>query len=218
MDLASFRPLLAVVLAAGVLSTEGVRAQDANAPDVRTAGHGEPEIIFLPEPGAPGAEWDHVVARFEVGYRCHVFTPTPRTDRSLGEAAGAVVAYVRAQGLVRPVLVGHGLGGVLALTVALQVPELPGRLVLVDSLPFSRVVAAGFSAADLRRVRCPALVLGALAGPATPGRGVYRRQYRDLPGVRFAFFRTGHFLMVDDLDGFTDALRRELLAGRHGVP
>ena len=173
--------------------------------------------------------------------------------------ADAVIAYAREQGFARPVLVGHGLGGVVALKIALKAPDLPGRLVLLDSLPcqaegegrrmpvdaaadLARYVRDGMPASgeateisqearrsnpatvwqaaaellatdlrpDLGRIRCPTLVL--VTGG---GRPVYRRQYRNLPGVRFAFFgRARHFLMVDDLDGFTNVLRRELTAPR----
>ena len=261
MRSARLRKAFAAAWLAGLLLAAGPagRAQEA-APsvaslEVQTGGHGEPELIFLPDLGGAGKAWEHVVARFEAGYRCHVVVPAGfgggragvQTGRFLDETARAVVAYVREQGLRRPVLVGQGLGGVLALEVALQDPNLPGRLVLVDSLPFPaggkrgtdedaapsgqarevadeaarsdpatlRQAAAELLATDLRaalrRVRCPTLVLGALAGPGAAPRQVYRRQYRGLPGVRFAFFGAARPpLMVDNLDGFTDALRREL--------
>ncbi len=237
---------------------------------MQTSGHGAPELIFLPDLAMPAAVWDHVVARFEVAYRCHVILPAGFGDkppawtaRFLDATADAVIAHVREEGLVRPVLVGHGLGGVLALQIALKAPDLPGRLVLVDSLPCpaegearrrpvdaaadpARYVREGMASAeqaagiateasrsnpavvwqaaaellatDLRpelgRIRCPTLVLGTLGGPGAVSPRVYRRQYRKLPGVRFAFFgKARHFLMMDDLDGFTEALRREL-AGR----
>ena len=195
----SWRWLAAALFFAGVWPAAG---QGDASLEVGTAGHGEPQLVFLSEPAAPRDAWDHVVARFEVAYRCHVFAPL--MDGDFQRQAGTVIDYVREQGLVRPVLVGHGPGGAVAIEVALQAPELPGRLVLVDCLPDP--------ADDLGKIRCPTLVLGALAGPYAVTRRVFRRQYRGLPGVRFRFFaRVGHFLMVDDLDGFTDALRRELI-------
>ena len=271
-------------------------ASPASQPiDVQVAGHGEPSLIFLPGLACPGSVWDHVVARFEVGYRCHVVTlagfggkPPVRTEHFLDDMADAVIAYVREQKLDKPVFVGHSLGGLLAMKVALKAPELPGRLVLVDSLPFlaaimgpgiddaeaARPVAdayrqtlaamtpAQFAAGqqefvgtmvtspekaaeiaaetsksdpattgqamgellltdlrpDLGKIQCPTLVLGALGQAVAQGmprevvEGVYRRQYGKLAGVRFVFFeKARHFIMVDDLDGFTDALRRELI-------
>ena len=269
-------------------------AQTTDAIDVQAAGHGEPPLIFLPGLACPGSVWDHVVARFETGYRCHVVTlagcggkPPVKTEHFLDDMADAVIAYVREQKLEKPVLVGHSLGGALAMKIALKAPDLPGRLVIVDSLPFLGAImapgiddadaakpvadayrqtltamtpeqfaagqqpylaamvtspekaaeiaaAAGKSdpattgqamgellqadlRADLDKIKCPTLVLAALAEKVALGmpreavEGIYRRQYAKLPGVRLVFFeKARHFLMVDDLDGFTDALRKEL--------
>src|SRR4029453_19051285 len=44
--------------------------------------------------------------------------------------------YLRTQGLEKPILVGHSLGGVLAMAVAADVPDPVGGVVIVDSLPF----------------------------------------------------------------------------------
>ena len=133
----------ALGLAASLGWTEDARAQAANGLDVQTAGHGEPELVFLSGPDAPGDAWDHVAARFEVACRCHVVA-SAWTDHAPDALAGEVVAYIRAQGMVRPVLIGRGHGGALALTIAARAPDLPGRLVLVDSLPAScRPTCAG---------------------------------------------------------------------------
>ena len=262
--------------------------------DVQVAGHGEPSLIFLPGLTCPGSVWDHVVARFEVAYRCHVVTlagfggkPPVKTEHFLDDMADAVIAYVREQKLDKPVLVGHSLGGLLAMKIALKAPELPGRLVIVDGLPFlaalmgpgindvaaarpaadayrqalAALTPAQFAASqqafigsmvtspeaaaeiaaetgksdpattgqamgellltdlrpDLGKIPCPTLVLGALGQAVAQGmareaaEGAYRQQYGKLAGARFVFFeKARHFIMVDDLDGFTDALREEL--------
>ena len=44
------------------------------------------------------------------------------------------------QKLEKPVLVGHSLGGTLALAIAEKAPELPGAIVSVDGLPFLAAV------------------------------------------------------------------------------
>ncbi|MBE7211635.1 MAG: alpha/beta hydrolase [Gluconacetobacter diazotrophicus] len=279
----------------GLLWATAASAQPPDAPiEVQTAGHGEPSLVFIPGLACPGSVWEHVVARFEVGYRCHVVTlagfggqPPVKTEHFLDDMADAVIAYVRAQKLEKPVLIGHSLGGELAMKIALKAPDLPGRLVIVDSLPFLGTImgpgiddaeaakpaadayrktlasmtpgqfaagqqqylatmvtspekAAEIAAVtgksdpattgqamgellqtdlrpDLGQIRCPTLVLAALADKVALGvpreavEGVYRRQYARLPGVRIVFFeKARHFVMVDDLDGFTDALRKEL--------
>ena len=47
-----------------------------------------------------------------------------------------LAAYIRDQKLDHPVIIGHSLGGVLALWLAAHDPDLPGPLIIVDSLPF----------------------------------------------------------------------------------
>jgi pimeloyl-ACP methyl ester carboxylesterase len=54
--------------------------------------------------------------------------------------ADAVLAFIRALGLGRPVLVGHSLGGAVAISVTARFPRLIRGLVLVDSAPPSGLV------------------------------------------------------------------------------
>jgi len=44
--------------------------------------------------------------------------------------------YIRKNKLEKPVIVGHSLGGFLALALAAKYPNLPGKLVIVDAYPF----------------------------------------------------------------------------------
>ena len=48
----------------------------------------------------------------------------------------ALATYVQAQGLERPAIIGHSMGGMSAIMLAQQHPELVGRVMSVDSLPF----------------------------------------------------------------------------------
>ena len=295
--------LYAVLLSAAARAQTVAPTADAPAPeraatpiDVQVAGHGEPELIFIPGLACSGSVWDHVVARFEAGYRCHVVTlagfggkPPIQSAHYLDDMADAIIAYVHEQKLVRPVIIGHSIGGVLALKIAIKEPDLPGRLVIVDSLPFPAAlqapdihdaddaqkvaekrrreflsqtpeqfvagrlkylldsvtspeqaralavesgkcdqatttqavweVVSGDLRPSLEKIKCPTLVMGSMADKLAKGLPEdlieisFHRQYRNLPGVRYAFFeKARHFIMVDDIDGFTDALRNELKA------
>ena len=50
--------------------------------------------------------------------------------------ADELARYVRERGLVRPAVVGHSMGGMTAVLLAQQHPDLIGRVMSVDSLPF----------------------------------------------------------------------------------
>lgn len=103
-----------------------------------------------------------------------------------GDAADWLVRWLDAVGLVRPALVGHSLGGLLAAQVAARHPELPRRLVLTGpaGVPTGRsglretLVLASCAwtvsprflpvlAADVLRWGPPALLRGGLYALAT---------------------------------------------------
>ena len=56
--------------------------------------------------------------------------------RYLEKMKELVLDYIKEAGLEKPVIVGHSLGGFLALNIAIDSPDLPAKLVIVDSLPF----------------------------------------------------------------------------------
>jgi len=112
-----------------------------NAFDVRVSGHGKP-MILIPGLASSGDTWDSTVARYRDRFECHVLTvagfagvpraPGPMLDRLRDDLAG----YIRKNKLDKPVIVGHSLGGFVALALAVKYPELPGKLVIVDAYPF----------------------------------------------------------------------------------
>ncbi len=108
--------------------------------DVR--GHGQP-MILIPGFGSSGAVWDGVVAHYQERYECHVLTLSGFAGASAsGESQvmplvrEQLAAYMAARRLEKPVVVGHSMGGVIALSLAAEHPEAVGPLVIVDSLPF----------------------------------------------------------------------------------
>ena len=113
---------------------------------VKVSGRGQP-MVLIPGLATPGDVWDSTVARFGARYECHVislagFGGTPARSAAansaplLGSVRDELAEYLRRTRLERPVIVGHSLGGVVALDLAARHPELVGPLVIVDSLPF----------------------------------------------------------------------------------
>lgn len=108
---------------------------------VKVVGHGPP-LILIPGLASPGEVWDGTVAHFQDRYTCHVLTlagfgGVPAIDGPvLPTVREALARYIREQKLERPVVVGHSLGGVLAVWLAASEPDLLGQVVVVDSLPF----------------------------------------------------------------------------------
>jgi len=76
-------------------------------------------------------------------HECHVITiagfgglPAVKSEHLLQDVREQIVAYCRAHQLEKPTIIGHSLGGTLALEIGETAPELPGRIIAVDSLPF----------------------------------------------------------------------------------
>ena len=120
---------------------------------VEITGKGKP-MILIPGFASSGATWNSTVAHYKDRYECHVltlagFAGEPRIDAPLLETVRKdLAAYIRDKKMDKPVIVGHSLGGVLALWLAEQEPRLVGPLVIVDSLPFLAAVMNPGATAD----------------------------------------------------------------------
>ncbi|MGH9490485.1 MAG: alpha/beta fold hydrolase, partial [Terriglobales bacterium] len=123
--------------------------------EVQIRGQGQP-MILIPGLASSGATWNGTVAHFDRQYRCYVLTlagfagapPDPAARGTLlATVREQLASYIRKQHLDRPVIVGHSLGGSIALDLAAHDPQLVGPVVIVDSLPF--FAGAWFQAPNL---------------------------------------------------------------------
>ena len=156
---------------------------------VAEVGDGPPVVLvhgFL----ASHRTWDAVLPPLAASYRVVApdlpgagdsERPSPtRYPYGVEAFADALVDLVAALGLGRVALVGHGLGGSVALTLAAEHPELVERLVVVDALAY------GFRMDPLGRLAL-APVIGPVAFKQVFGRGAYRRFFQRgvfAPGAR----------------------------------
>jgi pimeloyl-ACP methyl ester carboxylesterase len=108
---------------------------------VEVTGRGRP-MILIPGLASSGDTWKSTVARYKDRYECHVltlagFAGVPAIPEPLLASVRAeIVAYVRERRLDHPIVIGHSLGGTIALAMAADHPDVFGSLVIVDSLPF----------------------------------------------------------------------------------
>ena len=127
------------VVVAIVVAVAG-SAHAATPFEVRVTGSG-PDVLLIPGLASSGAVWDDTARRLCTTHRCHVFTlagfagvpaqPGPLLDN----VDAALAAYIEQQHLKSPIVVGHSLGGFVALRLAIAHPADVGRLVIVDALP-----------------------------------------------------------------------------------
>ncbi|MDQ8187934.1 alpha/beta hydrolase [Pelagicoccus sp. SDUM812002] len=111
--------------------------------EVKVSGSGAP-ILFIPGLACDGSVWDEAVARYSDSYECHVlsiagFAGTPPlavNEPLLDTVKEDLASYIKKESLEKPLIVGHSLGGFIALSLAIDHPEIASQLMVVDSLPF----------------------------------------------------------------------------------
>lgn len=271
--------------------TSPARAEDRQPKtfEVKVVGQGPP-VILIPGLACSGEVWNTTVEHLKDRFECHVISikgfggvgaMEPLPSPLLPAVRNEIVAYIGDHALGHPVIIGHSLGGVVALDIAAAAPDLPRSLVIVDSSPFlpgtinpelqpeSAEAVAGsvrkkmsgmtrgeFEASqallirtmastqenveyltrmvntsdqqtvtealaelfltdlrpELAKIKCPALVLLALAAPAIfkPAKEVeadLQKQFSGLSGAKFHFFdESRHFIMYDEPGNFFNVL------------
>lgn len=133
-----------------------------------------PDVILIPGLTASRAMWAETVAAVP-GYRYHLVQVAGFGGEPAGaNGAGAVVApvaaeiarYIAEAGLKAPAIIGHSMGGTLALILAARYPGQVGRLMVVDMLP----QPAGLVGSDAAGIRPLADGLFGFLGGSAMGR------------------------------------------------
>jgi pimeloyl-ACP methyl ester carboxylesterase len=122
----------------------------SNRISVTTVGTG-PDVILIPGLSSSPEVWATTVAAMP-GYRYHlvqvkgfagVAPDANATGPVVAPVAAEIARYISDSRLDRPALVGHSLGGTLAMMVATQHPDSVGRLMVVDMFPFLGAMFGG---------------------------------------------------------------------------
>ena len=125
----------------------------SNAFKVEIVGKGQP-ILLIPGFSCSGDVWKETVAHLQNRYECHVITiagfagVAPMDTPSLKTVRNEIIHYVQSKKLIKPMVVGHSLGSFMGLWVSSTAPELFGKLVCVDGMPFLSALANPKANAD----------------------------------------------------------------------
>lgn len=133
---------LAAALALAVTAVAGQAAERFQDLQIEVVGSGRP-VLMVPGLNSAGGVWTETCAALQPQVQCHIVqlpgfagAPAAATANYLEGMRDRLLAYADERKLERPVLLGHSLGGALALMAAAEAPARFDRVVLVDSLPF----------------------------------------------------------------------------------
>lgn len=174
--------LMAIIVGIVVaLSVAHARAETVRFPDAQNArfsvtvtGSG-PDVILIPGLASSAAVWDGTVAKLKGHYRLHVinisgFAGEPAAANAQGEILNpeveAIHAYIAANHLKSPIVVGHSLGGLVGLMLAKAHPEDAGKIVVADALPFIGVLFGPTATVDMIKPQAAAMRDGMQTTPA----------------------------------------------------
>jgi pimeloyl-ACP methyl ester carboxylesterase len=130
-------------------------AQSKNILQATITGRGKQTIIFIPGYACSGDVWKETVTKFEETHTCITLTMpgiagvAPQSTASMHDWEALITDYIKQNKIDKPVIVGHSLGGVLALSIAADYPSLALKIVVVDALPcYSAMQNTSFKAKE----------------------------------------------------------------------
>jgi pimeloyl-ACP methyl ester carboxylesterase len=138
-------PLLTACSSAMLTETPVATARAFTSNDITIVTRGSgPDVLLIHGLAGHTGVWTESAEALDDRYRLHLvqirgFGGVARTSSdSLVTAAVAreVARYIRETGLTRPALIGHSMGGTIAMMIAARNPGLAERVMVVDMVPF----------------------------------------------------------------------------------
>jgi len=187
-----------------------------------------PAIVLLPGLAESSAFWSRVVpvlSRHYDVYRVDLLgqglSDKPGSGYGITEQARAITALIGKLGLCRPLLVGHSLGGVIAVAAA-QAPTLMSGVVLLDvppradtmNLPIAAHLATWPGLGELlHQIEPDWLIRQQLASALAPEHPVPDSFVRDFNVMTYESFKH----LEDEAVAFTGTRPLDQLAAREGI-
>jgi len=149
---------------------------------VKVEGTG-PDVILIPGLASSREVWSGLASALRQQHRLHLvqvagFAGSPAVPtvdaRVAAPVAEAVAGYIRSQRLEAPAIIGHSLGGEVALMLGARHPEQVGRLMVVDALPFYTLLIDPTATAETAAPQAAAFRDGMLLAPAAQAEAMQR--------------------------------------------
>lgn len=129
------------LLALALLATLKVFSQHSSF-EVKVIGKGQP-VLLIPGYSCSGEVWNETVDHLKTNYQLHVLTLAGfggtkpiQNDEILKTVRNEIIQYVKDNKMKQPMLIGHSLGAFMTLWLHSTEPDLFGKSICVDGLPF----------------------------------------------------------------------------------
>ncbi|MFT8809520.1 alpha/beta fold hydrolase [Gluconobacter sp.] len=133
-----------------------------------------PDIILIPGLASSRNVWSGLASGLRQHHRLHLvqvagFAGSPalpgQNTQVAASAAEAIADYIQHRHIRAPVIIGHSLGGEVALMLGARHPGLVSRLMIVDALPFYTLLLDPTATSETARPRATAFRTALLATP-----------------------------------------------------
>ncbi len=123
---------------------------------VEKKGKGQP-VIFLPGFSCPGSVWNESIDAMKEGFEIHRVTyagfdgTEPIAMPWYNTLKAGLIEYIKKENLSGIYMVGHSMGGTLAIDIAATLPDICAKVMVVDGLPCMReIMMPGLPAEQLQ--------------------------------------------------------------------
>lgn len=138
---------------------------------VEVVGRGVP-VLMVPGLNSNADTWRGTCQALQPQVQCHMVSlpgfagqPAVEGEAFLVPMRDRLLAYIAERKLQKPAVMGHSLGGVLALQMALAQPQAVGKLVIVDSLPYFGAIQNPAATVETVRPMAEQMRMAMLAQP-----------------------------------------------------
>ena len=137
---ASLAPMLLIIFMS--FSTKTTMTNNNSFPfDVKVNGQGTHSIIFIPGFSCSGEVWNETKSQYEKDFTCYTLTMAgfadskPQPNPTFKNWETGIANFIKENKIEKPIIIGHSMGGGLALAIAADYPELIDKIIVVDALP-----------------------------------------------------------------------------------
>ena len=131
-----------VILFLGLILSFTTNAQEIKISfEVKISGKGKQAIVFIPGFACSGEVWNETKSEFENNFTCYTLTmpgfasAKPQQNPTFKKWETEIANFIIQNKITKPIIIGHSMGGGLALAIAADYPDLISKIVVVDALP-----------------------------------------------------------------------------------